>query len=281
MRFRYLDYERKKPRRARVLIYIAAAVLLALWWFDVWAQPVCRGQVYLSFDTGDMSQAEAIAATLNQHDVKATFFLANEKTARGDTALAPGWARFWRERAAEGHAFGSHTWRHGRILADSAARTVNYRPQFGAAAGQRLPLSPADFCSELKQVDSSLFALAGRGLDSIWRAPGGHTSANAIAAAQACGYSHVAWAPAGFLGDELPAAQASNQVLLERALRTIRDGDVLMAHLGIRSRQEVWAPTLAPLIVGLKQRGFCFRTLTQHPDYSAAEPRARLAAHHP
>jgi peptidoglycan/xylan/chitin deacetylase (PgdA/CDA1 family) len=53
-------------------------------------------------------------------------------------------------------------------------------------------------------------------------------------------------------------------------VRDIRPGDVLMAHLGIWSRQDPWAPAvLEPLIVGLKQQGFCFRTLREHPDYRA------------
>ena len=44
-----------------------------------------------------------------------------------------------------------------------------------------------------------------------------------------------------------------------------------MAHLGIWSRQDPWAPAvLEPLIVGLKQRGLCFATLAEHPDYRAA-----------
>ncbi|MEF9995285.1 MAG: polysaccharide deacetylase family protein [Burkholderiaceae bacterium] len=281
MHYRYLDYQRKKPRRTRILILVAAAVLLGLWWFDVLAQPACRDPVYLSFDTGNMSQAERIAATLRRHEVKATFFLANEKTVRGDSALDASWAGFWRERAAEGHAFGSHTWRHGRILADGAAGAVNYRPQFGAAAGRTIALSPAEFCAELKQVDSVFRDLSGRGLDAIWRAPGGHTSANALGAARACGYAHVAWARAGFLGDELPASQVSNAALLARALADIRAGDVLMAHLGIWSRQPVWAPTLDPLIAGLKERGFCFRPLTEHPQYAATAPHLSLAAGRP
>jgi hypothetical protein len=43
---------------------------------------------------------------------------------------------------------------------------------------------------------------------------------------------------------------------------------------GRMSRQDPWAPAvLEPLIIGLKQRGFCFSTLRDHPDFSA-----RLAA---
>jgi len=71
-----------------------------------------------------------------------------------------------------------------------------------------------------------------------------------------------------FLGDELPSAQFPNAVLLERALKNIRAGDILMAHLGIWSRQDAWAPAvLDPLVTGLKQKGFCFATIDQHPDY--------------
>jgi peptidoglycan/xylan/chitin deacetylase (PgdA/CDA1 family) len=41
-----------------------------------------------------------------------------------------------------------------------------------------------------------------------------------------------------------------------------------VAHLGIWSRQDPWAPAvLEPLIVGLKARGFCFATLREHPQY--------------
>jgi peptidoglycan/xylan/chitin deacetylase (PgdA/CDA1 family) len=78
----------------------------------------------------------------------------------------------------------------------------------------------------------------------------------------------VGWSPAGFLGDELPSEVASNDLLLKKALRNIRKGDILLAHLGIWSRKDPWAPAvLEPLITGLKAKGFCFATLRDHPDY--------------
>ena len=86
------------------------------------------------------------------------------------------------------------------------------------------------------------------------------------------------WADAGFLGDELPSDRYPNRELLARALREIRDGDVLMAHLGIWSRKDPYAPMLEPLIAGLKERGLCFRTLTEHPGYGAVPVAAQLAA---
>lgn len=229
----------------------------------------CRGVVYLTLDTGNMRHAEEIAQILRKHDVRATFFLANERTVRGDHALDAAWRPYWEARVAEGHAFGSHTWRHGRFVADGTDGSVRYRPQFGESAGRAAVLSPAQVCEELDRVDQAFAALTGRRLDALWRAPGGAPTPNALAAARACGYAHVRWADAGFLGDELPSETYPNDSLLARALARVRDGDVLMAHLGIWSRRDPFAPMLDPLIAGLKQRGLCFRTLPEHPQYCA------------
>jgi hypothetical protein len=63
-----------------------------------------------------------------------------------------------------------------------------------------------------------------------------------------------------------PATRYPNAGCCEKALRDIRAGDVLVAHLGIWSRQDAWAPAvLEPLIQGLKARGLCFATLREHP----------------
>ncbi len=234
------------------------------------AQPAtCRGTVYLTLDTGNMAEAERIAQILVRHQVRATFFLANEKTPRGDHALDDGWAGYWRARVAEGHAFGSHTFDHVYFRADPAGGPAAFtaRPQFGASAGRSLRWTGEAVCSELKRVDARLRTLAGRGLDPLWRAPGGKAPEVVMRAADDCGYRHVHWAPAGFLGDELPSESFPNARLLERALRDIRDGDILMAHLGIWSRRDPYAPTLDPLIAGLKARGLCFATIPEHPAY--------------
>ena len=162
------------------------------------ANAACSATLYLTFDTGNMRHAELIAATLARHRVKATFFVANEKTLRGDNALDPAWAPYWQARVAEGHAFGSHTWRHGSFRQDQGQLTR---------------------------------------------------------------YRHVGWAPAGFLGDELPSETYPNALLVERALKNLKDGDIVMAHLGIWSRKDPFAPALDELLGGLEARGFCFATL--------------------
>jgi peptidoglycan/xylan/chitin deacetylase (PgdA/CDA1 family) len=78
----------------------------------------CERPVYLSFDTGHMGVAPLVAEVLARQDVKVTFFLANERTRNGGASLDDEWAPWWKARAAEGHAFGSHTWDHDVWRAD-------------------------------------------------------------------------------------------------------------------------------------------------------------------
>ena len=79
--------------------------------------------------------------------------------------------------------------------------------------------------------------------------------------ANACGYRHVHWSPAGFLGDELPSDRYPNEALVAKTLGSVRDGDVLVMHMGIWSRKDPYAPMLDSLLTGLEKRGFCFATL--------------------
>jgi peptidoglycan/xylan/chitin deacetylase (PgdA/CDA1 family) len=261
----------KRGTACATLLLLAASFQVAL---AAAAPPACRGTIYLTFDTGSQSQAEFIAATLARHHVKATFFLANEKTVRGDWSLDPSWAPFWKARVAEGHAFGSHTFDHVYWQRDEAHGKMLVKPQFGANAGRKVSWTAGQYCDEIRRVDQRFAELTGRHLDPIWRAPGGHVSPNTLAAAKSCGYAHAGWAKAGFSGDETPSEVYPNALLLQRALAHLKDGDIFMAHLGIWSRKDPWAPAdLEPLIAGLRQKGFCFATLREHPDYLKPAPK--------
>jgi peptidoglycan-N-acetylmuramic acid deacetylase len=227
--------------------------------------------VFLTFDTGHMAVAPLIAEVLQKHDVRVTFFLANEKTKvpdqTGSTSLDDTWKPWWQARAREGHAFGSHTFDHVYWLADTP-RGFRVRATAGKASGQVQDWTAEQYCAAAKQSGDRFFAMTGKQLDkrgrTLFRAPGGKTSPKLIEALHACGFEHIGWSAAGFLGDELPSDKFSNQALLDKALDGIKSGDVLMAHLGIWSRLDPWAPTvLEPLIVGLKARGFCFKTLAE------------------
>ena len=218
----------------------------------------CTGTVYLTFDTGNMAQAANIARILKKEQVPATFFLANEKTYRGDHALDDTWRDYWRARVSEGHVFGNHTFRHTYLRRDLA----DGRVLAAVNNGPEVRLDERAFCAELRQVDDRFRALTGTHLAGLWRAPGGHTTQKTLRWAADCGYPvHVHWDAAGFIGDELPSEQHPNDQLLRQALARITPGTVVMMHLGIWSRREPLAPVLEPLIQGLKARGYCFAPL--------------------
>ena len=256
-------------RRAEALLLAPLLALAGLPLLAAACQPGER-PVYLTFDTGHMEVAPLVADVLQRHRVPVTFFLANERTKSGGSSLDDHWAAWWRARAAEGHAFGSHTWDHDVWQADVRGG-FRVRPTAGEHAGKPRTLDAAAYCAALARPAERFQSLTGQPMARIFRAPGGKTSPALLAAARDCGWTHVGWSPAGFLGDELPSDKYPNQVLLQRALKTVQPGDILLAHLGIWSRRDAWAPAvLEPLIVGLKARGLCFATLRDHPRLGAA-----------
>jgi peptidoglycan/xylan/chitin deacetylase (PgdA/CDA1 family) len=220
------------------------------------------GTLYLTLDTGHMTPANAIADILQKHQIKATFFLANEKTQAGGTSLDDAQKPFWQRLVNEGHAFGSHTWDHYYFRGDVGADKVSYVP-WGKSLSAGRTLDRAGVCAELQKSEDRFREMTGRGFDGIWRAPGGKTTLRVIEFAQSCGYTHVGWADAGFLGDELPSEKYPNQSLMETALSRLRDGDIMVAHLGIWSRRDPYWPMLDPLIAQLKDKGFCFATIPE------------------
>jgi peptidoglycan-N-acetylmuramic acid deacetylase len=262
-------------RRVCKLVCAAVAVALTFNATSATAQALCGSQardkpLYLTFDTGHMAIAPLVAEVLERQQVRVTFFLANEKTTTGGSSLDAQWAPWWKARVLEGHAFGSHTFDHHVWRADASGAFV-LRPTAGPQTGQNQTLTAAQYCEQIQRPATWFESTTGTKMGAVFRAPGGKTSPALLAAAKQCGWSHVPWSPAGFLGDELPSDRYPNAQLLQQALNNIRSGDILLAHLGIWSRQDPWAPAvLEPLIVGLKAKGFCFATLREHPAYAAA-----------
>ncbi len=250
------------------------------------AAPGACKSVYLTLDTGHMEVAPLMADILNKHQVKVTFFAANERTKTGDGSLGNDWAPWWKARAAEGHEFASHTFDHSYWRGDVAGNPTSFkiRPSAGPSEGKDFTWTAKQYCEEVGKSSARLLEITGKKPLPLFRAPGGKTSPALLAAAKSCGYAHVGWSPAGFLGDELPSDNFSNDALLKKALQGIQSGDILLAHLGIWSRKDPWAPAvLEPLITTLQSRGFCFKTLREHPQYKgwfdaqASQPASKSA----
>ncbi|MCC6067740.1 polysaccharide deacetylase family protein [Ferrovum sp. PN-J185] len=222
------------------------------------AEETCTNPVYLTLDSGNMVSAEKIAGILQRHHVLATFFVTNKPTYRGDHTLDDSWRDYWLARVKEGHQFASHTWRHWYFRRDLNDGTVLYV----SPTGSQEHLTEPALCQELSRINERFYTLTHHSMSHLWRAPGGHVTERTNQFAQRCGYSQaVGWSAAGFLGDELSSERYPNRVLLKRALTHIHAGDILMMHLGIQSRHDPFVNVLEPLIVGLQQKGLCFKPL--------------------
>ena len=189
-------------RASEWLRRLGSGLLLgALWSAAGAASPpssACDKPLYLSFDTGHMGVAPLIADVLRRHQVLVTFFAANEATQVGDGSLGSHWVPWWRERAAEGHAFASHTLDHSYWKADLPGGQFRIKPSAGPNKDQTLQWSAAQYCRAIEGAALRLDELSGQKALPLFRAPGGKTSPNLVAAARTCGFAHVGWAPAGW-----------------------------------------------------------------------------------
>lgn len=259
-----VEVSRRAARGLACGLAFVAAVVAAPARADV---DPCRHPVYLTIDTGHMGVAPLVAEVLQRQEVRASFFLANERTRSGGSSLDAEWAPWWQARAKEGHVFGSHTWNHDVFRKDARDGFV-VRATAGVDEGEIRTISAEAYCRELQRPAERFEVMTGRKMLPLFRAPGGKTSPALLKAAKACGWTHVPWSPRGFLGDELSSETHPNEMLLRKALREVREGDILLMHLGIWSRKDPWAPAvLEPLIRGLKAKGLCFATLDEHPAY--------------
>jgi peptidoglycan/xylan/chitin deacetylase (PgdA/CDA1 family) len=221
--------------------------------------PACRGTVHLTIDTGWSREADHIAEVLRRRGVRATLFIADEPSFRGDRTLDDSWAPFWRARAAEGHVFASHTWRHWYFRGDPGPGRVRFVSRQGQGAEV---LDQRALCTELARPIARLRQMVPDAqVLPLWRAPGGITTPNALAMSSGCGLRHQGWTANGFWGDELSSDSHPNAMLARRAIANTRPGEVVVLHWGVRSRREPFAAVLDEVIAGIQARGLCFAPL--------------------
>ena len=192
---------------------------------------------------------------------KVTFFAANERTQDGrrqpgQRTGRPG-GRRGRPKATSSPptpgttSTGAATCRatppRFRVRASAGAReaggTSPGRPRSTAPRSTR----PPSACEEITGKQAAA-AVPRAGRQDLAAAPGGR--ARPAATRMWAGRRPASWATS------CPAKRVSNAALLTKALRDIRSGDILLAHLGIWSRKDPWAPAvLEPLIVGPEGEG--------------------------
>lgn len=240
---------------------LAAALAAGAAQSQVKSQPKAQEQaeacqpLYLVFATGDMQAARPIAQALQRAKVQATFFAGNSPTgSEGDSALSRDWGDVWRQLGDDGHALAVQPWDLPLLRGEMPRKRgggFRVKVQAGVLAGSDYTWDAGKYCSALGEADRWMSFYSGRDALPLFHAPGGVITDKLEGAARSCGYAHVPW-PEHFISSE--GAQP---------------GAIVLSHLGAQPGQsdEDTAKALEQLLGGLKERGFCFKTLDQHPDY--------------
>ena len=201
----------------------------------------------LSFDGGSSSEvAGEILDALKARRVRTTIFLTG--------AFIQRYPALVRRMAQEGHELGNHTMNHPHL----------------APAGRRDPKwTRARFQQELLEADQALYALLGRPMDPLWRAPYGEQTQEIRQWAEELGYRHVGWSEGADTLDWATTADRrlyrSGAAILDRLYARLgRDGDgmIVLMHLGsARPEQDRPARSLGAFMDRAAKDGWRFVTV--------------------
>ena len=171
------------------------------------------GHVALTFDDGPAPRSTPLfLRALNEHDVRATFFLLGSQVAR-----SPGVAR---DIVAAGHEVALHGWNHRSLM----------------LRGWSTYSSMARACDLITRIT---------GQRPRWfRAPYGVFSTASLLAARRLGLTPVLWTCWGFDW----TARATGQSVFTTVTRDLQGGGTILLHdADIAASPEAWRSTLAAL----------------------------------
>jgi peptidoglycan/xylan/chitin deacetylase (PgdA/CDA1 family) len=190
-----------------------------------------RSVVALTFDAGsDPGNASQILDVLAQNGIQATFGLTGA-WAEANPALL-------RRIVTTGNQVVDHTWDH--------------RSFTGYSTGTG-PLTAAEISYELRSTDRYFLQASGVDSKGWFRPPYGDRSAASDAASAAAGYRYeLMWTV-----DTLGWKGVSPSTVVQRALSSLRPGEIILMHVGSASSD---ASALPALITAIRARGYGFVT---------------------
>lgn len=173
-----------------------------------------RRVVALTIDDGpDPRHTPTVLALLEQHGIRATFFLIGENAVEHPDLV--------REIAARGHHIANHTWTHPDLR----------------------HLSEAKVREELERTSELLHRTTGKA-PSWFRAPGGDWSPASLKVSAELGMRPMAWSV-----DPRDWARPGTVVITDRILKDVRPGAIVLNHDGGGDRSQTVAALKAYLPV--------------------------------
>lgn len=249
----YLDWK-ASPATATATLILAAAAALTLWHPALWPwaagavalnqacltlaglwprsqvlgrnwahlPPVAaaRGEVALTIDDGpDPQVTPQVLDLLDRHQAKATFFCIGERASRHPDLC--------REIARRGHAIENHTQRHSPWFAFSG---------------------PFRTRREILEAQETLRALTGQ-TPLFFRPPAGLRSPILHPVLVQLGLQHASWTRRGF-----DTRQADPEKILEKLVRGLKAGDILLLHDGNAARTASGSPVILEVLPPLLKK---------------------------
>ncbi|SDT81452.1 Peptidoglycan/xylan/chitin deacetylase, PgdA/CDA1 family [Streptomyces sp. TLI_053] len=173
-----------------------------------------RRVVALTIDDGpDPRHTPTVLALLEQHGIRATFFLIGENAVEHPELV--------REIAARGHHLANHTWTHPDLR----------------------HLSEAKVREELERTSELLHRTTGKA-PTWFRAPGGDWSPASLKVSAELGMRSMAWSV-----DPRDWARPGTAVITDRILKDVRPGAIVLNHDGGGDRSQTVAALKAYLPV--------------------------------
>ncbi|MFJ9609479.1 polysaccharide deacetylase family protein [Kitasatospora sp. NPDC101176] len=181
-----------------------------------------RRVVALTIDDGpDPRYTPTVLSLLQQHGIRATFFLIGENAVQ--------YPELVREIADRGHHIANHTWTHPDLRS----------------------LSEGKVRDELERTSDLLHRTTGR-LPTWFRAPGGDWSTESLKVAADLGMRNMAWSV-----DPRDWARPGTSAITDRILKDVRPGAIVLNHDGGGDRSQTVAALKAYLPV-LVDSGYYF-----------------------
>ena len=154
-----------------------------------------KKEVAISFDAAwGNEETEQLLDILDEHDVKATFFLVGDWVDKYPDDV--------KNIAAHGHDIGNHSDTHPHL------------PQ----------LSTENATSEIQRCNEKIEALTGSA-PTLFRPPYGDYNNDVVLTARAMGYEVIQWSV-----DSLDWKNLGVQPMIDRATKSVRSGDIVLFH---------------------------------------------------
>ena len=216
----------------------------------VWAFPMKKKQVFLTFDDGPIPEVTPwVLSLLKQHNAKATFFCIGENVTKHPEVF--------QQIKTEGHTIGNHTFHH---LNGRKTKFEDYLEDVEKADLVMLGVRPFDFaqgdstkCEVIFQSINQQSSISNQQskLTKLFRPPFGKMTTQQANMLQKQGYKIIMW-------DVLSAdfdTTISEEQCLQNVLQNVKEGSIVVFHDSLKAEKKL-RYTLPKVLDYISEKGW-------------------------